>query len=418
MECTTNKMTIGYSWTEKNKFNLNPSYQRETGVWSLEKRQLFIDSLINSFDIPKIYLHDLRSKKEPISFAVVDGKQRLSTIWSFIEGRFKLSDGFKYLGNEDTYPDKGMSFQDFSELWKERFKNISVDVVYIQFAEEDDIEELFSRLNNGEPLNAAEKRNAMGGAMCQLIRETAMHPLFTKVLPFGNKRYSHFEVAAKLLKLEENELKTGTLVCDLKKRHLDELVETNRNLTEKQKKDLYVRVERNMNLMVKIFSEKDALLLKQSYPQMQYIFVKTVFENYGHPSLAKKVKEFLEKFSIERRLNNEKEEDKDVDLVYYGTLSMQGTNDSTSMVMRNEIQVRYFLTWNPDVQVKDPKRVFSAEERLVIWLMNNKKCAVCGVTITLQEMDADHEKLWAHGGPTTLENARCLCISCNRGRKA
>ena len=38
--------------------------------------------------------------------------------------------------------------------------------------------------------------------------------------------------------------------------------------------------------------------------------------------------------------------------------------------------------------------------------------------ITLGEMDADHKEPWAKGGETTLDNARCLCVSCNRSRKA
>ena len=40
----------------------DPPYQRPSAVWSLAKQQLFIDSLINGYDVPKIYLHDLRGK--------------------------------------------------------------------------------------------------------------------------------------------------------------------------------------------------------------------------------------------------------------------------------------------------------------------------------------------------------------------
>ena len=79
----------------------------------------------------------------------------------------------------------------FSHSHKEHFKGQKLSVVLIQKASEEDIEELFSRLNNGEPLNAAEKRNAMGGDMCVLIRDVAKHDFFKKHLSVSNKRYQH-----------------------------------------------------------------------------------------------------------------------------------------------------------------------------------------------------------------------------------
>lgn len=40
-----------------------PEYQRESGVWSKSKQQLFIDTLLNGYDVPKLYFHDLRDDK-------------------------------------------------------------------------------------------------------------------------------------------------------------------------------------------------------------------------------------------------------------------------------------------------------------------------------------------------------------------
>ena len=66
MECLTNQVSIGVSYLDSKKIDLDPPYQRETGVWSKEKQQLFIDSLINKFDVPKIYFHDITAMKKPI----------------------------------------------------------------------------------------------------------------------------------------------------------------------------------------------------------------------------------------------------------------------------------------------------------------------------------------------------------------
>ena len=51
-----------YLW--RSAIQEKPPYQRESSVWSLEKQQLFIDSLLNGYDVPKIYLHDLRGIEE------------------------------------------------------------------------------------------------------------------------------------------------------------------------------------------------------------------------------------------------------------------------------------------------------------------------------------------------------------------
>ena len=40
---------------EKDAINLNPEYQRNGEIWPLEKRQLLIDSILNDYDIPKLY---------------------------------------------------------------------------------------------------------------------------------------------------------------------------------------------------------------------------------------------------------------------------------------------------------------------------------------------------------------------------
>lgn len=172
MHCDTQPFTVARLYVERNSIDENPPYQRESAVWSPEKQELFIDSMINNYDIPKIYFHDLRPLKQLKKFAVVDGKQRLHTIYEFLGSKFSLAKDFKI--NEDSEYEgvqPGMKFKDFSEVDRERFKGISLSIALIQDAIEDDIDELFFRLNNGEPLNGAEKRNARGGDMNVLIKD-------------------------------------------------------------------------------------------------------------------------------------------------------------------------------------------------------------------------------------------------------
>ena len=50
--------TVMMMFLEKDKIFLDPPYQRSGDIWNLYKKQLLIDSLINGFDIPKLYLHE------------------------------------------------------------------------------------------------------------------------------------------------------------------------------------------------------------------------------------------------------------------------------------------------------------------------------------------------------------------------
>jgi uncharacterized protein with ParB-like and HNH nuclease domain len=85
-----NLSTVLILYTDRASFYLDPEYQRQSDIWNLEKRQLLIDSIINGYDIPKLYFHKYpRPKKirgNHYTYAIIDGKQRLESIWKFIDG--------------------------------------------------------------------------------------------------------------------------------------------------------------------------------------------------------------------------------------------------------------------------------------------------------------------------------------------
>jgi len=417
MHCTTQPKTIGSFLVEKNIIDSNPKYQRESGVWSVEKIQLFIDSIFNGFDIPKLYLHDLRGKSGRYDYAVVDGKQRLHAIWEFMDNKIGLADDFEMREERQriTPPKKGSKFSDLSLEWQETFKSKTFDVVLIQNAEEEDIEDLFSRLNNGEPLNAAEKRNAKGGDMASLIREIADESFFTEKLSFTNRRFSHYEVAAKYLLIERSVLSGSSAFCDLKKKFLDRMVEENKEFSGRSKDELKNAVRSQLSSLNRIFSNRDDLLSKQSYAPMYYIFIKTIDREYAHKDLYVYLTKFVKDFHVLRQQNFQKSEDqRDPSLSEFGRLIQQGTNDGSSIESRVGIMRRYFLQSFPGVSFRDPKRDFSSEERLALYILSDKKCRNCGKEIKdLEDMHADHKKQWSHGGETSLSNGRALCESCN-----
>lgn len=215
--------SIWYIYNEREDISLDPDYQRQGDIWPVEKRQLLIDSLLNGFDIPKIYFHELSPPLEMegrrYRYAIIDGKQRLTSIWGFIDGKFPLGDDIVFL-DDPAVELKGLTYKELGERYpriKNKFDATSLPIFSVRTDEIEMIEDMFTRLNEGEPLNAAEKRQAFGGPLTPAIKQLSSHKFFSQKIPFGNKRYRHYDVIAKFLYLLYREALTDT-----KKAYLDD----------------------------------------------------------------------------------------------------------------------------------------------------------------------------------------------------
>lgn len=248
------------------RFDLTPDYQRQSEIWTQDKKQLFIDSLINGFDVPKLYFHRLpREGASSRLYAIVDGKQRLEAINGFFENKFGLSDDFVDLQDGDR--SDAAAGKTYRELTKEhpalagRLTQYVLDVVVIETGDDEVIEELFSRLNEAVPLNAPEKRNAFGGALPPIIRRlVSKHRFFQTCLPIQNRRYKHYDLVTKFLLLVDKESIVAT-----KKRSLDEFVLSFRTSAGVPKrgaraKEIAAGTQGVLDRMAEVFAEQDELL--------------------------------------------------------------------------------------------------------------------------------------------------------------
>lgn len=159
MHCDTQTFTVGRFHHEKEAFDISSDFQR-ANVWTEEKRRLFLDSLFNGYDSPKIYLHAVAMRDgETRDYIIVDGKQRFQCICDFVDGKIALAPEFKFRGNgfhvrREPYPKGGDSFADLTPFWRVQFKSVALDVVVIRDAEERDLGAMFARLNGGASLHA------------------------------------------------------------------------------------------------------------------------------------------------------------------------------------------------------------------------------------------------------------------------
>jgi hypothetical protein len=326
----------------KDNIFLDAEYQRTGDIWNLEKRQLLIDSLINGFDIPKIYLHEyitpLKLKGKTYKYAVIDGKQRLKAIWLFIDDKFTLGEDITYLDN----PEVGLKNLNYTSIAnkfpeiKARFDAISLNVVLIRTNDVEIIEDMFSRLNEAAPLNAPEKRNAFGGPMPKEIRALAKHNFFSNCLPFKNVRYRYYDIAVKFLYLSSLDE-----FSDTKKIYLDEFVKVYKKKGTASAKKVSLKAKTILDAMCKVFKNKDPLLKSIGLLTIYYL----LFKNMSEANKIKAInRDRLHEFEKIRRDNRQLAEE-DITKAKWEYLEFdrlnQTPNDAVAVKFRYSVLNKY-----------------------------------------------------------------------------
>jgi hypothetical protein len=143
-----------YELYQDGVLKLNPDFQRQY-VWKQGKRKsMLIESLMLRIPIPAFYFFE----KKDGSFLVIDGQQRLRTIFDFLDGKFSLY-GMEYLGEE--YDKK--KFDDLDPKYQQRIRRTQLAInILDERSPQKVVYDIFRRVNSGGmPLNPQEMRNAI-----------------------------------------------------------------------------------------------------------------------------------------------------------------------------------------------------------------------------------------------------------------
>lgn len=341
---TLNQSSVGRIYGERERINLAPEYQRTSDLWNLEKKQLLIDSIINDYDIPKLYFHYLRrfpdNKSDDFDYAVIDGKQRLSAIWEFIEGKYVLASEFEFLHDSDvkagslSYAELGAKFPRL----KSRFDSFSLPIVLVETDDLELIDDLFSRLNEAVPLKAPEKRNAIGGAVIEKVRSLVTHSFFSNRIRFGNRRFQHHEVATKLLFIEAS---YASRLYDTKKIMLDKFVKDFSNKVD-EIDEFYQTTLDILDGLAGKFIDKDPLLAAQGTIAVYYLCFRSAQLNREDKKFNRDaVRRFRDSVQENRTLAERDISFADYSLIEYDNMSRQGTNDVGSITSRTRIMCKH-----------------------------------------------------------------------------
>jgi hypothetical protein len=165
-----------------------PQYQRGD-AWDDKKRSLLIDSILSNFDIPKIYLRHAKNIS-PFDYEVADGQQRLKAIWRFLADELTLQ-GMPWQTHLN-----GRVFSELNDSEKKQILQYELVTTVVYSATNDEIRELFRRLQLGTRLNPAEIRNSIASAVGNEIRAMAITHPFLKNSPFSSTRYKYDDLVA------------------------------------------------------------------------------------------------------------------------------------------------------------------------------------------------------------------------------
>lgn len=163
----------------RNGLILQPEFQRDY-VWSAGKASALVESVLMRIPLPVVYLAETLEG----DWEVVDGQQRLTSLYSYVVGRFPDGTAFR-LGQMNVRSDlKGKAFKDLSKADQNAILNYTLRAVILQNESHPDLKfEVFERLNCGSvQLKDAELRNCMyRGTYNDMLNELAENPYLLKI---------------------------------------------------------------------------------------------------------------------------------------------------------------------------------------------------------------------------------------------
>jgi len=153
--------------------DLEPPYQRKS-IWNNDYKVYFIDTILRNFPCPTIFLAVEISPTGLTKYHVVDGKQRLLTVFEFVNDELATSAEY----SDPDYADK--YFSQLPDKVKARFWGYKFTIEYLKDANRADLNQCFDRLNrNVARLNAQELRHARyAGAFITYVTQLSDDPFW------------------------------------------------------------------------------------------------------------------------------------------------------------------------------------------------------------------------------------------------
>ena len=165
-----------YDKWKRQRLNVQPEFQRGF-VWKTPQSSSLIESALLRVPLPAVYLSEDHDGKE----SVIDGQQRLTSFFKFMDNEFKLT---KLSVHKELI---GKKYGDLSEKEQEKISECVLRVITFHKNSAPNLKfEIFKRLNSGAvKLNDQEMRNCIyRGWYNKRLRELSEDPTFREVTGF------------------------------------------------------------------------------------------------------------------------------------------------------------------------------------------------------------------------------------------
>lgn len=146
---------------ERGEFDPHPDFQRNPGVWKIEQKTRLIESILLKVKLPRIYMSEVRNpvttpKGQRFKDEIIDGQQRITTIFDFINNQFSLN------GLNRAIKLEGARFKDLPEIFQNRILDTTLNVIRITRDSNPETKYfMFENLNRGSvSLNKQEFRES------------------------------------------------------------------------------------------------------------------------------------------------------------------------------------------------------------------------------------------------------------------
>ncbi len=253
MSRTINFQSISWFWDlyTRNLLDLNPPYQRRS-VWNQKYKDDFIDTILNGYPSPAIFLYREITDSGISKYSVVDGKQRLSTLFEFAENKFPISD------NATITRLRGLFFNQLETQIKQDFWTYQFAVESIPSTDEKIINDIFDRINrNVSKLTPQELRHARLDGVFITTVENLTESMFSDlphnfpwIPPKSRKEMKDVEFVARLVLFLEEGVKTY-------RQHDLDIAFNDRDLEWEHQYQITREFDQVINLIKQILDESD-----------------------------------------------------------------------------------------------------------------------------------------------------------------
>lgn len=118
---------------------LSPKFQRRS-VWEYKAKSYLIDSILRGYPVPRVFIREKTDLTTKTKREIIDGQQRLKTIFDFIQDGFRISK----VHNEEF---GGQTYSELPDEVRRGILNYPISAIVLIDLSDDEVFNIFARLN-------------------------------------------------------------------------------------------------------------------------------------------------------------------------------------------------------------------------------------------------------------------------------